>query len=221
MIRYIKQFLKKYPHTYTLLIFVALFIWFELLEYHITEPKYIMHIALDDYIPFAKIFIIPYVLWFAYIAVTMTYFLFRSKASFLRLSTFIYIGMAFSLICYMIFPNGQDMRPEQLGTSFLDMMINWIYQHDTALNCFPSIHVINTIATNTAICDYGGFRHPKWVKTGSIILSVLICISTMTVKQHSIVDVLGGLGVSIILYVCIYKFDWSLASEKRGVETNG
>ena len=71
----IKNFLKKYKHATLLLYVFIYFPWFFLLEEHVTHYTPIK-IWLDDYIPFCEYFIVPYLLWFAYIAVVVLYFLY-------------------------------------------------------------------------------------------------------------------------------------------------
>lgn len=215
MIKFIKKFLKKYPHTWSLLIFLGLLIWFQCLESVIIEPKYIMHIKLDDYIPYMNIFVIPYIVWFPYIGLTMGYMLIKSKDDFIKLSKFLYIGMALCYLFYMIYPNGQDLRPNELGNGILDKMVGYLYRTDTPTNSVPSIHVINSIAVNSCIWNYRGFKDKVWIRYTSFVLCVLICISTVAIKQHSVVDVFAGLGVSTVLHILIYKVNWQFAKSTK------
>ena len=43
--------------------------WFAYLEKTVTKHFHIIHMKLDDYIPFLPVFVIPYFLWFGYVAV--------------------------------------------------------------------------------------------------------------------------------------------------------
>jgi len=43
-----------------------------------------------------------------------------------------------------------------------------------------------------------------WLQWSAFILTVLICMSTVFLKQHSILDVFGGLLLSLILYTVVY-----------------
>lgn len=61
MIKFITGFIRKYPHALLLLYWPLYGLVFELLEWFVHPPSYhVMYCALDDYIPFAEIFIIPY-----------------------------------------------------------------------------------------------------------------------------------------------------------------
>ena len=110
----IKRFTSQYKHLYTLFIFIPLLLWFKYCEEHIT-PKYIMHTAFDDKIPFIKFFIIPYVIWYFYVAFGLIYVGLISKRDYYKLLIFITAGMSTCYILYMIFPNGHDLRPEIYG----------------------------------------------------------------------------------------------------------
>ena len=60
-----------YSHAWVLLYAFIYFPWFTYLERHVTDNYFVIHSIFDDYIPFCEYFIIPYLLWFAYIAVTL------------------------------------------------------------------------------------------------------------------------------------------------------
>ena len=57
-----------------------------------------MHTTLDDLIPFNEYFIVPYLLWFLYVAAAIAYFFFTSKDDYYRLCTFLFTGMTISLL---------------------------------------------------------------------------------------------------------------------------
>ena len=83
----------------------------------------------------------------------------------------------------------------------------WEVNH-TPTNCAPSIHVLNSLAVNFAIQKSSIFRERRWIRTGSHILNIAIILSTMFIKQHSIVDVALGLVLGIGVYMLIYTVDW-------------
>lgn len=220
--KYIKKFFKTYPHVYTFIIGLILLVWFETLEKVIPPSKaeHIMHIRLDDYIPFVKYFIIPYLFWFFYIGITLTYLFFKSRNDFLKLSAFLYIGMSICYITYMVYPNGQNLRPVLTDTDIFTRLVQFIYSTDTPTNCCPSIHVIDSLAVHAAIMNYDGFKNKKRIKSASFIIMCLICISTVTLKQHSCIDGFIGMGLSLVLYIGIYKIDWETVKEKIRTRQN-
>ena len=66
---------------------------------------------IDDYIPFCEYFIVPYLLWFFYIAAVVLYIAFKEKQDFGKMCAFLYTGMTIFLIVSKVFPNGHFLRP--------------------------------------------------------------------------------------------------------------
>jgi membrane-associated phospholipid phosphatase len=182
-------------------------IWFTYLERTVTTNFNPIYTKLDDYIPFCEVFIIPYFLWFLYIAATFVYFLLTSKQDFYKLCANLFIGMTICLIIYTVWPNGHHLRVDlnSLGRSNIFItMLSGIYKVDTATNVFPSIHVFNSVGALIAIRQSEKLKKIKWLQWSVLALTVLICMSTVFLKQHSVLDVIGGLVLSLILYVVIY-----------------
>jgi hypothetical protein len=67
---------------------------------------------LDDLIPFNELYVIPYVIWFPYMFLMGGYLFFMDKDAFIRYIWGFIIGFSTSLICFALFPNGQDLRPD-------------------------------------------------------------------------------------------------------------
>ena len=109
----LKQLLYKYKHAIILLYLPIYMLWFILLE-HRTDVKFMeIHCIIDDWIPFCEIFIIPYLLWFIYVAAVLVFLFFQTKhiEDFYKCATILVMGMTTSLIIYTFFPNAQNMRP--------------------------------------------------------------------------------------------------------------
>ena len=66
----LKNFIKKYKHAWVFLYAFIYMPWFMYLEKHITADSeyHVIHSVLDDKIPFVEYFIVPYLLWFVFIA---------------------------------------------------------------------------------------------------------------------------------------------------------
>ncbi|KYH29306.1 MULTISPECIES: phosphatase PAP2 family protein [Clostridium] len=200
---YIRRFIKGNMHFLYLLLFVPLILVFCFCEKFIT-PKYIIHSKYDDYIPFIKFFIVPYMFWFVYMAIGFVYFGLKSRKDFIKLFKFIFFGMSVSYVIFILFPNWQNMRPILKDKDVFSVVVGFIYSVDSSTNVFPSIHVINSIGVNIAICESSLFIERKSIKILSSLVMILICASTVFIKQHSLIDVIGGIVLSAVLYVCIY-----------------
>ena len=105
------DFFRKYSHIWLLSYFFIYIPWFCYLEKTVTRDYHLMHAPLDSLIPFNEYFIIPYLLWFAFVGVTLIYFLIKSKEDYYRMCTFLFSGMTISLIICTFFENGTNLRP--------------------------------------------------------------------------------------------------------------
>lgn len=221
LLKTIKQFISKYKHGVLLSYFFIYITWFTYLERTVTTKFYPLHSRLDELIPFNEFFVIPYFLWFFYIFVTVAYFLLTSKKEFYKCCANLFIGMTVCLLIYTIWPNGHYLRVDlnSLGRSniFITMLSN-LYSIDTATNVFPSIHVFNSVAAFIAINKNQHLRKMKWLQWSTFLLTILICMSTVFLKQHSIMDVFGGLALNIIMYVLVYVPTWVKGNQKANQE---
>lgn len=199
----ISDYIARHKYLFFLLVLIPILIWFRCLE-ALIRPKFIMHAALDDRIPFLKGFVVFYVLWFLYVPFGVLYTAAYSKKDFLRLVLFLAGGMAVANVAYMLFPNAQDLRPAVTGSDPLSWVVRLIYATDTPTNVCPSMHVINTIAVDAALRHSEKFSEKKYRCTLSFLFAVLVCLSTVFIKQHSILDVVAGLAVSAVFYVPLY-----------------
>lgn len=213
----VKKFIVENNHFLYMLIWIPLLTCFYFCQKFL-KPKYIMHCRIDDYIPFLKVFILAYVFWYFYMGIGFVYFGLKSKEDFLKLSKFIFWGMGISYAIYIVLPNGQDLRPVLYSHDIFTNMVRRIYSVDPPANVCPSIHVLNSIAVNVVVCKSKLFRDNKKIKIVSSIIMVLICMSTMFIKQHSLLDVTAGVILSCILYVSIYKIPYARKTKEENAE---
>ena len=107
-----KQLFLKYRHAWILAYGLIYLVWFGYLEKTVRTNYHVMHVALDDYIPFCEYFVVPYFLWFAYVAVGVGYFFFTSREEYYQLCICLFTGMTISLIICTFFHNGTNFRPQ-------------------------------------------------------------------------------------------------------------
>lgn len=200
-----KTFLQKYKHAWIFSYALIYLPWFYLIEQHITEDFHVIYVPFDDVIPFIEIFIIPYLLWFAFMAVTVLYFFFANTTDFYKVMSFLIIGMTVFLIVSTFYPNGQLLRPDtfERDNIFVDM-VKALYKTDTPTNIFPSIHVYNSLGICIAILKSEKLRSYRWVRPVSVVLTTLIILSTLFLKQHSILDAISAGVLAVISYWIVY-----------------
>lgn len=212
----IKKLINENKHFLYLLILIPLLICFNFCQ-RFLKPKYIMYCSFDDYIPFLKIFILAYMFWFIYIVIGFVYFGLKSRDDFMNLAKFLFLGMGISYVIFVTLPSGQNLRPTLVGNDILIEMVGFIYSIDPPINVCPSIHVINSIGVNAVVWNSSLFANNKRIKISSAVAMILICLSTLFIKQHSFLDVIAGIGLSIMLYVFIYTIP--RVRKKRGEVT--
>lgn len=186
------------------------FPWFGYLEDTVTRHFHVIHMAIDDYIPFNEYFIVPYLLWFAYVPAAVLYFFFKDRGDYYRLCAFLFAGMTIFLIISTVYPNGHYLRPTTFERdNIFVQLVQMIYANDTPTNLFPSIHVYNSIGVHMALMHSEHMLEHKKIQFGSFVLMVSIVLSTMFLKQHSVFDVITGIVMSALMYSVVYGRDWS------------
>lgn len=202
----IKQKFERYKHFNILSYYLVIMALYNIYE-KITVPKYIMYSRLDDYIPFVKEMVVPYLFWYIYIMIALIYLGLTSKEDFYNFTAFMFVGMTICFLIYAIFPNGQNLRPVITNTDIFSRLIYNIYMVDTPTNSAPSMHTLDAIAVHIAVMKCESLQKKFWIQAASLITMILIIMSTVMIKQHSILDVLYGIVLSGVLYVIIYKFN--------------
>jgi len=189
--------------------------FFMLEAFPIRENYFPIYCKLDDYIPFLEVFVIPYVFWYVFMFSMHIYTLLYNIPAFKRMMRFFSISFGISVLIFIVFPNGQDLRATEITRDnfFMDI-VRGLYAADTNTNVFPSLHVVGSLATVFAAWDLPEFSSPL-AKSLFLIVGAFTSLSTVFIKQHSFLDILGGIAVSLLVYIIVYKLKW-----KRG-EKNG
>lgn len=169
---------------------------------------YIIKCSLDALIPFNEWFIIPYSLWFLWFPGVAAFFLWHAlknneqeaRADFIKLCIVMFSSMSVSLIIYVIFPNGIDLREPIERENIAAGIVRLIRVADTPYGVCPSIHVATIVAEALVIRDSVLKVLSKRLKYFAYFITLLIMYSTMAVKQHSIVDVIAGTVLAAVIY---------------------
>ena len=88
--------------------------------------------------------------------------------------------------------------------NFLIDMTKLIYYVDAGTNVCPSIHTYNSIGVWLALHKSERMEKHIWLRRGAFLLSVTICLSTIFVKQHSILDVYVAMVLAAFMYFIVY-----------------
>ena len=108
------------------------------------------------------------------------------------------ICMTVSGVIYILWPNGQDLRPDlSQPRDFFEWLLGGLYRIDTNTNVLPSLHVSCT-AVAVACVWATPTIHRDWVRVAITALSLLVASSTVFVKQHAILDLFTGAALGAV-----------------------
>ena len=182
-----KRYYEKYKHIIPLAIFGVIYVlWFYLLEHRTNVQYMVVHMNIDDYIPFCEYFVVPYLLWFAYVPAVLGYLFFKDRRNYDRCAVFLCTGMLIFLVISTFIPNIQHLRLHTMPRhNVFTVLVSQLWQTDTPTNLFPSIHVYNSLGAHFAVMNNETLSGKKWVRRGSLILCVSIILSTMFIIRCS------------------------------------
>lgn len=145
--------------------------------------------ALDFAIPFLPWTVLIYVGAFAYWVITILMILQCSREHVYRFFTAHLISNLIALVFFLALPT-TNTRPELEIHDFPTLLMGLIYAVDTPESLLPSLHCLDSWLLFLVIKDEE--RVPKWYKIFACVFSLLIFASTLTTKQHILIDVLSG-----------------------------
>ncbi|WP_406686453.1 phosphatase PAP2 family protein [Rossellomorea vietnamensis] len=192
---------KDLPYLLCLLVMPALGFIYTLLNTD-TREAVILSTQLDEWIPFVPVFIVPYILWYAFILGYLFYFWYKDVPTFLKTLGIIFIG---ELVCFVIYFYFQTTvpRPELMGDGLFIDLVRMIYSHDQPYNAFPSIHVLTTFAI---ILGNFNIKNKHLFHTVFVpVMGSLIIVSTLFVKQHFVLDMVSSIFLTTFIYGIMFE----------------
>lgn len=171
----------------------------------LVTPRHLFVMAVESYVPFIPLSWLIYILFFPFVVVISAY------ASADRFQAFVIasgIAIVAGFACFLLIPESVP-RPDvaSIENAFLRQRLSRLWGLDLPSNGFPSLHVAITCL---ACRMRWGYRY-AWPVAG---MGLLICLSTLTVKQHTLADVLGGLLLSVLSALLVER--WRAGGESCG-----
>lgn len=211
----LRTYIKTNPHVWYALLLPAYVLLFVLTEHLVPSDcdYWVSYLPLDDSIPFLEIFIVPYCCWYPMLAAVGIMLLIYDGDGFKKYMLFIMLGNISALLFCLLVPNGQELRPEVfVRDNVFTRLVGSIYAADTNTNVFPSMHVIGS--AGVIIATFKSERLRSW-RCPMLVLAVLVILSTVFVKQHSVLDIFGGLVWCVPFYWAIYGKGSRRLSKRR------
>lgn len=205
------------PPVWTLAYFFIYLPWFMALEARDPLQCTIVQLRADYMIPFCEYFIIPYLLWFLYIGAGLAYLMYTlPRRDYYRFAGLLFGGLTVCLILYTVFYTGLSLRPRvNPDKNLCTWLISKLWATDTSTNVCPSIHVYATLVMQGALAKTGLLRRRAALRGCNSLLAVAIILSTMFLKQHSIIDVVCAFALYGVMYAALYTNVLSVLFQKK------
>ena len=144
---------------------------------------------LDELVPFLPPFIIVYFGCYVFWVVNYLIIAVQEKEHRYRFFTADLYSRLICFVCFVLIPT-TNTRPELSGSGFWVEAVRFLYRVDKPVNLFPSIHCMASWFCCIGLRGRTGV--PKWYKMVSVVITVLVFISTLALRQHVLIDVIGG-----------------------------
>jgi len=193
----------RFSHLKLLLAWPVYFVSYYLTERFIAaESCHIIHSRLDDIIPFNEFFVIPYVLWYFLVAGSLLYFALYDIDSFKNLMHYIIITQIVATGIFIAFPSRHELRPEVFPRdNILTDCVALLYTIDTSTNVCPSLHVAYSLGIASTWLK--SLVPGKYSKLVVVSFCILVCISTVFIKQHSVLDAVAALPMCLLAEILV------------------
>ncbi|HIW34308.1 MAG TPA: phosphatase PAP2 family protein [Candidatus Paenibacillus intestinavium] len=152
---------------------------------------------IDTQIPFVKWFIFPYISWMPVLYLSFIYLAFKNRSLYWRTLLIYNVSVMTCNVVFWFFPTYVP-RPDVVSTDLASTLVNFIYQSDAPLNCFPSVHCLTSYLLFITLKRDLVVR--RSVRFFMYTLLWLIIISTVFTKQHALIDVFGGILFAEVTY---------------------
>ena len=225
MVRWLERQAGEHPYRFGIVFLIIYLGWFVTLE--VVDLPVVWHIEcwIDDYIPFTKYAVIPYCCWFLWLAESLLHMAGRETAE-IRWRTWapMFSGMLLCLLFCTLVPNSIDLRPDEIhGNDPCAVIARLIQTVDDPKSVCPSLHVYTCVMMDLGAHRAQGYQH-AWVKPLTRALDIFICVGTMLLKQHSIVDVVVALAMALIMDAAAERaicgrWPWTKRTADAGMKT--
>lgn len=164
----------------------------------IGRAQHDLSLPLDARIPFLPWTISIYLgcMFFWFFIYRLIAFLPREKAD--RFYAANLLGKAICFVVFVCYPTMFPYRPEVTGSGVWNWLVRFLYTVDRPDNLFPSVHCF---LGWLCWCGVRGDREVPFAwRAAAFVMALAVCASTLTMRQHVIVDVFAGILLSELCY---------------------
>lgn len=201
--------------NYKIVLIIIGLILFESFFYFLSKltflEPFLLTSVIDNKLPLIPFFIYFYIFWYLMLFIIPYIIHLKRKDLFYEYISVFVTCILVSTIIFFFFPT-TIVRGNIEVTNITSFLLNFIYLTDTpVLNCLPSMHC--------AFCFgfmYYSFKLDlKWYYKLMInVISILIILSTLFIKQHVIWDAIAALILVILVIIFVKKLKLDLYIKK-------
>lgn len=171
-----------------------------------TWPHFDLSLPIDARIPFLPWTVSIYFACFLFWGVNYILCARREKALAYR---FLSADLFAKIVCgvfFLLLPT-TNTRPAVGEQGIWNFLMRFLYQIDSAENLFPSIHCL--VSWFCYIGVRGQSDIPKWYRCFSLLMALAVFVSTLTTKQHVLLDVFAGVLLAEFSFWFVQKSGFS------------
>jgi membrane-associated phospholipid phosphatase len=176
----------------------------------LTEPHLLPWTRVDAAVPF-----LPLTFWIYfsdYLLVISAFLLQRTRSEVRQFArayfTLLVVGSTIHLLWPTTFP--RDTFPLPGEHPFTEFAFSLLRQVDLPTSCLPSMHVAGSY-----LAAFSLWRRSRAIFTGWTSWATAVAVSTLTAKQHYVVDVLAGLALAAAIWFVF--FGWRARAQRSGL----
>lgn len=183
-----------------------------------SEWKHInAEIFVDEKIPFVPWTVIFYLSCYLFWIVNYLIGSRMEKSEAFRFLAADFFAKTICLFCFFLFPT-TNTRPLIEGTSIWEKMMQSVYAADAADNLFPSIHCLTSWFCYIAVRKNPVIKAPY--RIFSLLYALAVCVSTLTTKQHVVIDMVGGIFLAEVSFYLVQRLSFVKVYEKALMTVN-
>lgn len=159
-------------------------------------PVHVLALPVDHQVPLVGALIVPYLLFYPYLIVTILYTAWLAPRVFQILMWAGILAFNFANILYLLYPTAVFRSAVLSEQTLWAPLINWMHTLFPPGNAFPSEHTMGACllgATWVLIRN----RWTPW----ALLLSGAIVAATLGLHQHFVLDLLSGATISLLCFL--------------------
>jgi membrane-associated phospholipid phosphatase len=184
-------------------------------HFPIYPPQLLPMTRFDQWVPF-----VPWTVWIYSSEMFLFFSVYGFSRDVVNANKYLYSFLALQIISVTIFflwpttyPRDQFPLPSTLGPWTYHVFHN-LRDVDAASNCLPSLHVSSCYLSSFLYLDEQRGKFPIF-----FAWATAIAISTLTTKQHYLIDVVAGLGLAIFVYLIFHRLVPYRGEAKQKIRT--